>query len=126
MINPQEVNNIFRDCLFKTEEIINNKTIYEPLVVVGISVNVGFNPKRIEKNKIKISSIIDNLHDKFDNGWTFLNLCLDKNENQWTGSQLTMQELMLLGIAINKLEYCCKPDMWHLLPQGMPYIRRVG
>ena len=34
-----------------------------------------------------------------------------------------MQELLLLGLAIEKIEYLLPREMWSILPGGMPYIK---
>ncbi|MGL5569609.1 MAG: hypothetical protein ACRDB9_10240 [Cetobacterium sp.] len=125
MLRSEEVNRIFLDCLFKDEELVDGKPIIEPLVTEGILMNVGFNPDSIERNKICIEAMIDKLPSTFDEGWTFLNMCMDKEKNQWTGSHKTMEELLVLGLAIGRFEYCCPREMWNVLPEGMPYVRRV-
>ena len=91
-------------------------------IVEGIRMKVGFNPEKIEKNKDDINLLLDNMHSKFSEGWTFLNLCLDKNNNYWTGNYLTMEKLLLLGLAIGRIEYCCDRNMWDILPGKIPYI----
>lgn len=50
-------------------------------------------------------------------------MCLNKDNIQWTGSHQTMQELLLLGLAIEKIEYLLPKEMWSILPGGMPYIK---
>ena len=124
-INPVRVNEIFKDCLFKNEEVINNKTVETPVIANGIVINVGFHPGRLKDNTEEIYDIIDNLHGMFYEGWTFLNFCLDKDENQWTGSHRTMEELMLLGLATNKLKYTCERELWSKLPGSMPYLFNI-
>ncbi len=114
----EKINKIFRDCLFnKIEEVI------DPLMIEGITINVVFNKKKIEDHREEIIDLVDNLHPTFKEGWTFLNMCLNKDNIQWTGSHNTMQELLLLGLAIEKIEYLLPKEMWSILPGGMPYIK---
>lgn len=120
MINPEKVDEIFRDCLFTKEEYIEGETEYKS--AKGVMLNVGFNPKKLEKNKDTIISFINELHPTFLKGWTFLNLCFDKNENLWTGSHSTMDELLTLGIAIDKMEIISPDWIIDRLPGQMPYI----
>lgn len=54
---------------------------------------------------------------------SFLQLCMDKNNYQWADLHATMEALMVMGIAIGKLEYCSDKETWKMLPGGMPYIR---
>lgn len=122
MINAKDVNEIFLDCLYKDEETKKGEVPEGAIIVEGIIMKVGFNPERVEKNKNNIINILEQLHPTFNEGWTFLNMCIDKNDNEWTGSHKTMEQLLVLGLAIGKLEYCCDRDMWSILPGGMPYV----
>ena len=51
-----------------------------------------------------------------------MNLCYDKYDRQWTGMQRSMEALMVLGIAIGKIEYMLPREAWPDLPGGVPYI----
>ncbi|MGL5717998.1 MAG: hypothetical protein ACRCX2_33655 [Paraclostridium sp.] len=125
MLKSCDVDRIFRDCLFKEEELIGGKPIKEPLIAEGIIMNVGFNPDSIERNKIDIGYMVDQLPEMFNQGWSFLNMCIDKEERQWTSVHKVMEQLLLLGIAIGRLKYCAPREMWDVLPGGMPYVMRV-
>lgn len=118
----QEVEEIFIKCLYSEDELIDGKPSTEPIIVTGIKMSVGFNPINLNKYKDKINSILDVIHETFKQGWSFLNLCLDKNKNIWTGQHSTMEKLLLLGLAIDRIAYCCKRELWGVLPGGMPYI----
>lgn len=122
MLNPQNVHELFINCLYKNEELINNKTPNKPTIVEGIDLNVGFNPDKIEKNKEEIRALINQLHSNFKNGWSFLCLNTCQDGNIWTGSHRSMEQLLVLGLAIGALEYACPRTMWDVLPGGMPYI----
>lgn len=123
MLNPNRINEILKNCLYKDDEIVNGKPIVEPIIVEGIIQAFGFNPNRIENYKKEIEFMLEDLNPNFKNGWSFLNLCHDKNGNLWTGEHKTMEELMCLGMAINKISYCAPRDFWEVLPGGMPYIK---
>lgn len=123
MIKESRVKEIFKDCLFKNEEIINGVPIYKPKKVIGIRTNYGFNPKRLLSYSKEINLILDNMNSEFESGWSFLNLCFDKDNNQWTGNHSSVEELMCLGLAIGRITYCTdNKDLWDILPGGMPYI----
>lgn len=117
-----KVENIFFDCLYKEHELIDGKPIVDPITVEGIHTNFGFNPNSIERNKERIKELVLNLHPMFHNGWSFLNLCLDKNEDLWTGEHRTMEKLMVLAIAAGYMKYCLPKKDWNAFPQNMPYI----
>jgi len=53
---------------------------------------------------------------------SFLNMCIDKNGNQWADLHRTMDELVALGIATGKLSFLIPREMWSILPGGMPYL----
>ena len=44
------------------------------------------------------------------------------NYVQWTGFHQTMDELVCLGLAIEKLSYLMPREYWKILPGGMPYL----
>lgn len=127
MIDARRVNEIFEDCLFKDEETLdNNEFTSKPILIKGITMYVGFNSERLNENKDEINDLINKLHPNFKKGWSFSNMCLTDNDNNiWTGSHRTMEELLILGLAIKKIEYCCDRDMWSIFPDGMPYIRVI-
>lgn len=54
--------------------------------------------------------------------YSFLNACLDKHGNQWTGLHRAQEELVRLGIAIGRVECCFPRETWAALPGGMPYF----
>ena len=55
-------------------------------------------------------------------GWSFLNMCVDKDGNQWTGFHEIVDKLLMLGIAIGKMSFLLPKQMWSILPGGMPYV----
>lgn len=124
MLKTEEVNRVFLDCLFKDEELLDGNPVIEPLVTEGILMDVGFNPESIKRNKSYIEAMVDELPSTFDEGWSFLNMCMDKDKNNWTGSHKHMEQLLVLGLAIGRFEYCVDRAFWKALPCGLPYVRR--
>lgn len=123
MIDSGKIQEIVLECLFREHEVIDGKPIVEPVMVAGITCNFGFHPGRLKENRELIKSWIDELDDKFKEGWSFVNLCYTKNNELWTGSHKTMEELMCLAIASGLMEYCADRELWSVLPSGMPYVR---
>ena len=119
-INAERVNEIFMNCLFKDGE-----DTAKHIAVQGITSNVGFHPDRIESFKAEISSMLDKLPDVFrangGGGMSFLEACMDKNGEQWTGMHQRMEQLFQLGIATGKAKCLLPREMWDVLPGGMPY-----
>lgn len=118
-LSAELVESTFLDCLFKEGEDTANH-----VVVNGITLDVGFHPGRLEENKEKIIALLaelpDPFHEKSGGGWSFLNACNDKHNNQW-GEHRHMELLFLLGMAIGKVSCLVPRESWAILPGGMPY-----
>jgi hypothetical protein len=110
-------------CLFKTKEIINGKPIVEPVIVEGIINKFGLHPDRVKEAKEEVEGFIEQLPETFKEGGSFLNVCTTKDGELWTGQHMVAEQLVVLGIAIGKIEYCAPREMWTVLPGEMPYIR---
>src|SRR5690242_7894118 len=54
---------------------------------------------------------------------SFLNMCMDRNENQWTGLHSEQEKLFCLGIASGWATCPLKRMLWPLLPGEVPYFR---
>lgn len=124
LINPTIVEKIFRNCLFETDEIVDNKPILEYIKIEGVAIAVYFNAAKIENYREDINSMLENLMPEFDKGFSFQNICIDKNQLLWTGIHHNCDLLLTLGLAIGSLSYCTPREMWPILPGGLPYITR--
>jgi len=127
MINLQEVETIFKDCLFREDEMGKDgkpKGI-KMIEAEGIKSTFGFHPDRVEKHRKKIIEFLKEMPEEFSKGggWSFLNLCNTEDGKQWTGLHVIMEQLVCLGIAIGKVSYCLPREMWSALPGGMPYVQ---
>jgi len=119
-----KVDTIFLDSLFTDEEIDGSNTPPEGAVLVeGIVSKFGFHPERLATHKDQISDLIKLMPEEFSKGggWSFLNLCMDKDGNQW-GEHRNMEQLVALAIATEQGKYVMPREMWSVLPGGMPYI----
>lgn len=120
-LTAENVGIVFRQCLFSEGEPTENA-----VMVDGIMTNVGFNPERLEQNIDNISSMLGELSDDFfpdgGAGMSFLHMPFDKHQGQW-GEQRNAEQLMLLGLAIEKVKYLMPRDAWKMLPGAMPYIQ---
>ncbi|QPB09222.1 hypothetical protein PQB86_gp127 [Klebsiella phage Miami] len=118
-LSSSAVNDLFCDCLAESEEDPDVK------VVVGIVGVFIFDPAKLIENKESIVSFLMELPEKFQEekggGWSFLEACMDKEGNHWA-EHPTIERLMGLGIAIDKVEYVLPREMWSVLPGGMPYF----
>lgn len=122
MIDARRVNEILKDCLYKEEELeISDKAPDDAILVDGIIMKFAFHPGRVESLKEEIEGFISQLSDKIKNGMSFLEMCVTKDGKSW-GQHINCEELLVLGMAIKRMDYCAPRSMWSILPGGMPYI----
>ena len=119
MIDSSRVSKLFMECMFNDVE---DAKIHEPVIVEGIKIAIGLHPQYLEEHKSEINDIIDQLPTEFSKGFSFLGLSNDINGNQWTGMHQVMEQILLLGLAIKRMEYCAPKELWSSLPGGMPYL----
>lgn len=124
-LTAENVETIFKDCLYRNIEIVVGKPIPEPITVEGIVVDVAFHPEKIQVHKEAIIELLMELPATFQRnvgaGWSFLNACETKDRKQW-GEHINVEQLFVLGMAIGKVEYVFPREMWPTLPGGMPYL----
>ena len=125
-LNPQNVERIVRHCLYKDEEIQDGDIPDNAIVLEGVTRSFGFHPDRIEESREEIADMVSQLHDTFKEGWSFLNGCLKKDEEQWTGEHRVVEELFCLGMATGNMEMLTPREIWKVLPGCMPYFRVIA
>ena len=120
-LDAQTVHETFLECLFKEGEPTENHKLGE-----GINMKVGFNPERLKEKKPIIQELLKDLPIEFQKsgggGMSFLNMCNDKDGNQWADLHKTMDELVVLGTATGKLSFLMPREIWDSMPGGMPYL----
>jgi len=121
-LTSENVNEIFRDCLFDEDTKVNRKNA---ILVNGIVSKFGFDPDKIEKHKNDIVSMLMQLPKQFQKngggGWSFFNACNRADGVQW-GEHSNMEQLFSLGIACGHAKFQMPRDMWKMFPGGMPYV----
>ena len=126
LIDADEVEKITIDCFLKEAELVNGEPPEDTIIVEGIVRKYGFSPKKIKKYEARIIEMLKELPLNFrknvGGGWSFLNSCNTKDDEQWTGLHLRMEQLMMLGMAIGKVKFTLPREMWQILPGGMPYF----
>ena len=125
-LNAEEVVETLTYCLFRDEEITNGEVPTGTVKVEGIVSNYGFHPGRLAEKKEKIIEMLSELPEGFNidskgKGWSFLQACNDKHDNQW-GQHQDMEALFVLGMAVNRVKCILPKDLWAVLPGGMPYF----
>ena len=125
MLETDTVEKIFFDCLFKSEEIKEDKIPEDAILVDGITNKFGFHPNRILQHKNEIIALLNELPENFHvnkgGGWSFLNACIDKDGNQW-GEHRNIEQLVCLGIGIKRVSYNLPRELWSALPGSLPYF----
>jgi len=124
-LESARVEEIFRDCLFR-----NSEDTSAALIVEGAVMTAGFHPGRIEGHKEDVCELLSQLpvqfHANTGGGWSLLNACMTRDDEQWTGDQALVDRLFMLGMAL-ELAVCLLPrEMWPALPGGVPYYMVVG
>lgn len=122
-LNAENVEIVFLACLYKDGEDTSSAKI-----VQGVMMKVGFDPQKLEKCKADIQDLLSQCHPNFmadskAQGWSFLNFCQDKNDNQWTGFHAACDNLICLGMAIDKVKFLLPREVWSALPGGVPYLQ---
>ena len=80
----------------------------------------------LERNRRDIDALLDQLPEPFHQdtggGWSFLNMCDDKDGNQWTGLHLVQEKLVVLGRGVDRIHFLLPRELWPVLPGSVPYI----
>ena len=109
--------NAFMDCLFKEGEDTSNRVKVE-----GLTSMFGLHPQRLEEKRELVTALLTELPAEFKEGWSFLNLCITRNGELWTGSHRVCEQLVVMAIGLGLMEYCMPREMWKILPGGVPYL----
>lgn len=126
LIDAAAVTEAFLDSLFREDELVGGAPTLTPIVAEGIVQKVGFMPERLATHRAAVAGWLANLPTQFQQagggGWSFLNACNDREDEQWTGEHRTMEQLFLLGIGLGLAKWQLPREMWDVLPGGMPYV----
>ncbi len=120
-LDSKRVTEMLHDCLFKEGEDTSSHVKAE-----GIMHTMGFHPERLESYRREVEGMLYDLPEAFmesgGGGWSFLNACIDKEKRQWTDLQPVVEELLLLGLGLNKVKFILPREVWSALPGGVPYF----
>ena len=125
-LTPENVQMIFEEVSQTNLRDDDSSSDDSSLKIESVELKVTFDSQKLKAREADIISMLSNLPESFrassGGGWSFLNLCLDKDENQWTGSHLRMDQLVALGLGIEKVSFLVPRTLWGKLPGGMPYL----
>lgn len=121
----ERVETVLKDCLYRGDELPDGKPPEDAVIVDGIMQKFGFHPARLAAHKEEIAAMCNELPDDFQKskggGWSFLNLCMTKDGNQW-GEHRNCEQLVVLAIGSGQGGYPMPRDMWPMLPGSVPYV----
>jgi hypothetical protein len=128
VIDPDEVEQALRDCLYRPEELGGLDPEAPPpgtVIVEGVMSRYGFHPERLEAKREQVTTWLRALPHQFrrtgGGGWSFLNACNQENGRQWTGLHQRMEQLFCLAIGLGLAKCQVPRELWHEFPGGMPY-----
>lgn len=121
MIDPIKVRQVATACFSEDGP--------ESIKAPGIMVDYLFDKKRLEFHREEIKTWLEQLPVEFravsqggGGGWSFLNFCMTKDEELWTGEHSTCELLLCLGEALGYITFSLPRDVWSALPGGVPYL----
>ena len=123
-VNANDVRELYRSCLLTDDEVKDDMPTVDFIFGEGVMSISVFNSDRIENAKEKISLLFDKIIPDGCDNISFLNLCVDKNDNLWTGEHSTVDLLVQLGVASGEISYLVPRKEWKGLPGEMPIIVR--
>ncbi len=127
-LTASAVYNVFKDCLFREEELTEGQPPEGFVEAEGVITHVGFHPGRLQENKAEIKALLMELPETFrqksGGGWSFLQACVDRFGEQW-GEHRNIDQLLCQGIATGQAKILMPREVWEMFPGGMPYFMIV-
>lgn len=123
-LNPARVNDIFQECLVRSDELCGESPTCEYSIAEGVFETAKFHTGRLNEQKPAINEMLDEIPD-IDQGIHFLNLCIAKGNRLWTGDHAVVDRLMVLGFATGLLSVFAnipKSEWNDMFSQGLPFV----
>ena len=118
-LTNENVATVFAACLSRGGDAVNREKL-----VTGVMRSLKFDTNRLEAHRTDINDMLDELPKQFHagdgGGWSFLNACMTKDGDQWTGLHDNMEKLFMLGMGIDRVSEILS-SMRDAMPGGMPY-----
>ena len=130
-LTADTVDELVRDSVFLDEEMVDldeNGAPPDAIIVEGVVNTYAFHPVRLESHRNDLIAMIGDLPIEFlpadqggGGGWSFLNLCMTKDNVQWTSFHLVQERFMCMcaGLGMAKI---IPREMWQFLPGNVPYV----
>jgi hypothetical protein len=120
-LNTDNLQRLFTFCLSTDAEAGRDE-----IEVDGVRNRFVFNRTRLAESRETIELMLAELPDQFfegrGGGWAFLNACEDRHGGQWADQHRSVEQLICLGIAIDRVRYLLPRRMWAVFDGGLPYI----
>lgn len=127
VLTAEAVKSLLLELLFTDEELAADHAgcTASAVRVQSVMHNLGFHPQRVADAAPRVRALLTELPDQFrvesGGGWSFLNLCQNREGRQW-GEHIDCDRLVCLGLATGLLEFQLPREFWPMLPGGMPYV----
>ena len=122
-LTSDNVHRIFLSSLFTGNP--SQEDLKRTKYVDSVMLKIGFDSAKLKENESDIIELLEQLPKEFKQseggGYSFLFGCMTQNNHQW-GEQIRVDELVSLGLGIEKIEFLFPRDMWSILPGGVPYF----
>lgn len=116
-LTATRVEEIFEDCLHSEADGV------PPTQIEGITETAEFNLNRLNQHADEIEQMLGELLIGFRyGGMAFRDFCCNQQGGQWTLYQHIMEHLLLLGLALDKIEIMTPRNIWPSLANGGPII----
>jgi len=117
-LTADNVNEIFCACLGATQDD-------DRVMVKGLTLTAGFSKHALDRYTENIVAMLAELpaefHEQSGGGMSFIYGTMNRDGRQW-GEQHHVEELIMLGIGINRVKFQFPRDLWPSLPGGLPYV----
>ena len=131
-LTSEAVDRIARDCTWPDAEVegLSDEEIKAKSVVAeGILHTYAFRPEKIAEHDPELRLMVGDLPSEFiaastggGGGWSFLNLCMTADGEQWTGFHLMQERFLCLCIAAGIARILVPRELWEAMPGNVPYV----
>lgn len=123
LLTEDHVEEVFRHSISAGGESTSRR-----IIVDGVTSTAELNTERLQENRRVILGMLAELLEKFNdnNGSSYLNMPIGRDNRLWTNNPRTQEKLLLLGLATGAIAYSSPRCMWELNPDGIPNIRVVS
>lgn len=96
------------------------------ITVEGVINTYWLDKAKLETHRQELRSMIEQLPNEFladgGGGWSFLNLCMRRDGEQWTGLHLMQERFYVMAAGLGMAKIQLPREMWSALPGSVPYM----